>query len=587
MEEGSQSPQLIRFGAFEVDLRAGELRKHGLKIKLQEKPFQLLRTLLEQPGVVVMREELRQKLWSTDIFIEFEHSLNLAVNKLREALGDSAVSPRFVETLPRRGYRFIAPVECLSRASAQVRRSSKLTDSLAVLPFENESGDPTVEYLSDGIAEGIINILSKLSKLRVMANSAMFRYKGKAIDAQSVGRELNVRAVLTGKLLQRDDSLLIRTELVDVANGWHLWGEQYKRKVKDIFGVQEEIAKEICENLRLRLTRDEKKRLKRRDTENTEAYQLYLRGRYCWGRRTAEGFNKGIEYFQQAIEKDPNYGLAYAGLADCYNMLGAFGFGALPPQEYMPRARAAAMRALEIDPDLGEAHASLAVAKFYYDRDWAGTESEFRRAIQLNPSYAIARHYYALYLAAMGRHDEAIAEIKRAQALDPLSLSISATVGRILYFARQYDQAIEQLHKTLEMDPNFFLAHSYLGWVYRQQEMYEEAIAELEKALEVSGGHPGVLSPLGHTYALAGKRAEAQKILEHLTELSKRIYVPSSLIAGVYIGLGEREVMFKWGERACDERSGLVVYNNVEPMLDSLRPDPRFQDHLRRIGFQP
>jgi TolB-like protein/Tfp pilus assembly protein PilF len=471
------------------------------------------------------------------------------------------------------------------RAVPRAPRSPKAIDSIAVLPFENASADPNTEYLSDGITESLISSLSHLPKLRVMARSTVFRYKGQVLDAQKVGRDLNVRTVLTGRVVQRGDALIIGTELVDVENGWRLWGEQYNRKLADILAIQEEVANEISGKLRLSLTGEEKKRLSKRQTQNAAAYQDYLKGRYYWNKRTAKAVKKGIEYFQQAIEKDPSYPLAYAGLADSYNILGFYGFAA--PRNAFPKAKAAALKALEIDPALSEAHASLAYANFYYDWDWLGAGREFKRSIELNPSYATAHTFYANYLMAVGRHQEALAELEKAQELDPLSLITNAGIAWAFYFARQYDQATEQCRKTLEMDPNFVVAHAWLGQTYLQKGVFHEAFKEFQTAIELSEGSPFYVAMLGHAYAVAGDIPEAQKLVDQLKTQSVEAYVSSYSIAEVYAGLGDRDKAFEWLQKAYEERSRALVFLRVEPSLDPLRPDPRFQDLLRRVGLPP
>jgi len=397
MKSGSQNEEILRFDAYELNVRAGELYKNGRKIRLQVLPLRILAILLELRGQVVTRDELRERLWSPDTFVDFGHSLNTAIRKLRRALNDEAEKPRFIETLPRRGYRFVGS----AAENLPALRSRKPFDSIAVLPFENASADPDTEYLSDGITESIIGNLSHLPTLRVMARSTVFRYKGQLADPQKVGNELNVRTVLTGRVVQRGDSLTIGTELVDVANGWRLWGEQYRGKLADLLAVQEEIADEISKTLRLSLTGEERKRLSKRPTRDAQAYQDYLRGRFYWNKRTADGVKKSIEYFEKAIEKDPGYPLAYAGLADSYNILGFYAYAA--PRDAYPKAKAAALRALEIDEALTEAQASLADVKLHYDWDWSGAEKEFNRVVKRNPAYAIGHLIYGDLLIAMGR----------------------------------------------------------------------------------------------------------------------------------------------------------------------------------------
>ena len=461
--------------------------------------------------------------------------------------------------------------------------TGRTIDSLAVLPFLNASGDPNTEYLSDGIAESIIYSTSQLPDLKVMPRSSVFRYKGKEVDPQTVGRELGVSAVMTGRVIQRGDDLSISAELIDLRDNRVLWGQKYTRKIGDILAVQEEIASEISEKLRIRLTTEEKKQLAKRYTENAEAYQLYLKGRYYWNKRTADGYQKAIDHFQQAIEKDPNYALAYTGLADSYMLFGRF--GVVPPRESMPKAKAAAIRALEIDDELAEAHTSLGYIKKEYDWDFVGAEAELKRAIQLNPNYPTAHFWYALYLAeTFGRHDEALAKIERAQELEPLSLIMSTDHGMILYLARRYDQAIEQFRKTLEMDPNFFRAHLWLGRAYVQKGMYKEAVEEFQRARQLDD-KPLVLAGLGHAFAASGRRGDAQKVLSELSQLSKRMYVDSYYVAAIHAALGDREQAFQSLEKAYDDRSSWLSRIKVDPVFDSLHSDPRFTNLVQRIGL--
>ncbi|MEK6322774.1 MAG: protein kinase [Acidobacteriota bacterium] len=466
---------------------------------------------------------------------------------------------------------------------ARRARSRKVIDSLAILPLINAGGDPDTEYLSDGITESIINSLSQLPNLRVMARSTVFRYKGKDVDPQSVGQELGVRAALTGRVLQRGDLLIIKAELVDTDDGSHLWGEQYNRKLLDIFTIEEEISREISDKLRLKLSGAEKKQLTKRHTENSHAYQLYLKGRFYWNKRTEDGLKKGIDYFQRAIENDPSYALAYAGLADSYNIL--VSYSALAPKDAFPMAKAAAIRALELDDKLAEAHTSLAFVKFGYDWDWAESELGFKQAIQLNPGYAFAHNFYAVILAALGRFDEAFAQIKKAHELDPLSLPINTNLGWLLHLARRFDEAIEQYLKAIELDEGFGLAHRRLGQTYEQMQMYSEAVAEFQKAVALSGEDLELLSARGHFYAMLGERDKANQVLEQLNALAQRRYVPAYLIARVYLGFGDNDRVFEWLEKACEERYGYLAYLNVEPLFDSVRSDPRFDEIVRRVGL--
>ena len=577
----NNSGLILRFGTFEADLRTRELRKGGVRIKLHGQPFEVLALLLERPGSVVPREELRKRLWPTDTFVDFDHGVNTAINRLREALGDSADTPRFIETLPRRGYRFVAPV------IGAVPCAGETVKSLAILPLENASGDPSAEYLSDGITEAVINTLSQLPQLHVMARSTVFRYKGSAADPQAIGRDLNVSTVLTGRVVLRSDILSIHVELVDVTEGWQLWGEQYNRKLADIFTVQEEIATAISDKLRLKLTGEEKKRLTKRYTHNTEAYQLYLKGRYFWNKRTEEGIKKGIEYFSEAIQSDPDYAQAYSGLADSYIILGLSGFGGALPKEAMPRAREAAAKALEIDESLAEAHASLGTVTFYYDRNWQEAERAFNRSIELNPGYAIARQWYGEYLAAMARLEEAIAELKHAKELDPLSFIINAILALILFFARQYKLAVEQSHRTLEINRNFWPALHVLGISYEQMGAFSQAIASLERGAMVSRRNGMMLGALGHAYGTAGRRDEAQEVLVKLEALAQDRYISPLNPALVHASLGANDIALAELEKAFEDRYWYLVFCRVDPRFDPLRSDPRFQDLLRRVGLPP
>jgi len=460
-------------------------------------------------------------------------------------------------------------------------------DSLAVLPFVNGSGDPNTEYLSDGITESLINSLSQLPKLEVKSRDSAFHYKGKDPDAETVGRELGVRAVFKGRVTQVGDNLAISAELIDARNNDHIWGEQYSRKASDIFALQGDIAREITTALRMRLTGDDEKRMAKSYTANPEAYQDYLKGRYWWNKRNEDGFNKGREYFQQAIDRDPTYALAYSGLADCYSLLAEYGY--VSPKESYPRAKEAAQKALEVDDTLAEGHASLAWVKTFYDWDRSGGEKEFQRAIELNPGYATAHFWHSLALGSMGRSEEAIAEQKRALELDPLSLIINRVLALDFYNARHYDQAVEQEKLTLEMDPNFAFVHMQLGQSYLQKSMYKEGIAEMEKELVVSPRHPYALSGLGYAYALAVQRDDAQKMLDQLNAISEQKYVPAISSVGVYVGLAEKEKAFEWLGKAYEDRSIGNSFSTIkmDPIYDPLRSDPRFAALLRRMNLQP
>jgi eukaryotic-like serine/threonine-protein kinase len=471
----------------------------------------------------------------------------------------------------------------LQAAAGRPHRVSKTIHSLAVLPFENASGESENEYLSDGITGSLINTMATVPKLRVMAQSTVFRYKGRKIDPQAIGRELNVRAVLTGRIMHVGTSLRIGTELVDVATGSQLWGAQYNRKPDDIFMVQDEISAEISGKLRLQLTRAEKKRLTKHHTENAEAYRLYLQGRHHWNRWTEEGFYKAINYFQQAVENDPSYALAYAGVADSYVLLGWNSY--LPPKEVFPKGKAAATTALQLDPNLPEAHASLAALLWLHDWRWDEAQAEFRRSLALDPAYPTANHWYAEYLMTMGKHAEVVSRMKKGQELDPLSLIINVAVGWALYHARRYDEAIEQLRRTTELDPNYPVTYWILGLLLRKTACHELAMTEGEKGVKLSSGSPLMRAALAHTFAAAGRTSEAVQMLDELAELATHRYVAPYFFAGIHTGLGDTDRAIEYLEKAYEEHSHWLIYLHMDPSMDSLRDIPRFQNLLRRVGL--
>jgi len=460
----------------------------------------------------------------------------------------------------------------------------KAIESLAVLPFANESAEPDTEYLSDGIAESLINSLSRLPRLTVMSRDAAFHYKGRAVSAQEVGRDLKVQAVLKGRVLKRGDNLSISAELIDVRNNSHFWGEQYNQKLADVLAVQEEIAKQISEKLRLALTGEEQQRLAKRPTENMEAYQLYLKGRFYASKYTAEGFTKGIEFLNQAIALDPTYALAYAGLAATYyDASGTY----LNPNDAMPNVKAAAERALALDETLAEAHTSLGQFEAQYKWNWKEAEKEYKRALELNPNSSSTHLYYGYYLGEQGRLDDAIAQITRARELDPLTPYTSSTLAFYYYLARRPDEALAQLQKLIDMDPNFAVGHYTLGLAYEQKGMYEQALAAFNQARLLDPENPYPLALLGHLYAVSGKRGEAQKIIDELKARSKQRHVDPMFMARIYAGLGEKDLAFEWLEKAYQVRSEEILILKVTPHFDNLHSDPRFAALLRRVGLEP
>ncbi len=462
----------------------------------------------------------------------------------------------------------------------------KAIDSIAILPFTNASGDSNTEYLSDGITESLINTISQFPNFKVIARNSVFRYKGRDVDPRAVGRELGVEAVLTGRIVQRGDNLSVSAELVDTRDDRHIWGEQYNSKLVGLEAVQEEISREISDKLRLRFTGEEKKRLGKRYTENSEAYESYLKGRYFWRKFTASDMQKSVGHFNHAIEKDPNYALAYAGLAASY-ALGSLGGGSLSPNEGMPKARSAATKALEMDDSLSEAHMALALVRTFYDWDWAGADRDFKRAIELNPNDAEAHHFYSHYLIAVSRTEESLTESKRALEVDPLSPDLVWHLGWHYFYAREYDKAIEQTEKTFELDPNSAQALLVLGLAYEQKGMFSQSIAEFQKIRVLAPRSPFGLADLAHVYAVSGKKDEAVNILTQLRELSKHRFISSSYFALVYAGLGEKDQAFASLDEAYKEHSFDISKWKPEPRYDNLRSDPRFQDLVRRVGLLP
>jgi TolB-like protein/DNA-binding winged helix-turn-helix (wHTH) protein/Tfp pilus assembly protein PilF len=634
--ESSASGRIFRFGAFEFHVQARELRKHGFRIKLAGQPISVLAMLLERPGDVVTREDLQARLWPAGTYVDFEHSVNAAVKRLRQALGDSADSPRYVETLARNGYRFIAPlserVDNLAEPAGKKQAEKPPTDaqaentgrgrrllrfprvvagvflviviagfiivrlrenrpahkgfgpirSLAVLPLANLSGDPDEEFFVDGMADALRQHLELISTLRIISRTSSTYYQGSSKPLPEIARQLNADAVVDGSVLRSGKRVRINVELIQTASDTRVWGGTYERDLKDIFALQAEVAQKIADEIQATLSPPGRARLARRHAPDPDAYLAYSRGRFFWNKRTELDLKRAIGYFQQAIGKDPNYALAYDGLADCWLPLGWYAY--MAPSETFPYAKAAVTKALALDDSLAEAHTSLAFVILYYDRDWANAEREFRRAIELNPNYANGRHWYAEFLSLVGRHEEAIAESERARELDPLSNIINTWVGSRYFFARQYDKAIEQYRNAVEMDPGFVPVHLVLGHALEQKHMYQEAIAELEKAVSLSGGSPVYIASLAHADGVAGRRDEAKKLFDELRNLSKRRYVSSYDLAIASLGIGQTDQAFTLLARAVEERSPRVAFLGVDPRFDSLRGDARFKKLMIQIG---
>ena len=464
------------------------------------------------------------------------------------------------------------------------RVSVHKVESIAVLPFENLSNNPDAEYLSEGISEALINSLTELQQLRVIARSTAFHYKSKDVDPRRIGRELQVATVLTGRVRQRQDALNVQVDLVDVNTGAQLWGAGYDRNISDVIAVKQAIAREVTEKLKLKLSGEEQRRLVKRDSTNAEAYQFYLRGRYFWNKRTPDGIKRAFEQFQQAIERDPNFALGYVGLADSYTALTFYNFAA--PHETMPKAKESAIKALQLDDTVAEAHASLAHVLMNYYWDWSTAEKEFKRSMELKPDYATAHQWYAVhYLTATGRLEEALQEMKKALELEPASLVMNTFMGVTLYYAGRYDEAIEQCRRTIEMDPNFAVAHWHLGLAYEQKQVFDAAIEEFQRAISLSGGSPLMRAALGHAYAQSQKTYEANKVLNELNELSKQQYVSPLEIAAIYVALGDNEKAFQYLDEAYADHSFHIVNLKVSPRFKAVSFNPRFQDLARRVGF--
>jgi TolB-like protein/DNA-binding winged helix-turn-helix (wHTH) protein/Flp pilus assembly protein TadD len=640
MQENQQRDGRLRFGVFDVDVRAGELRKHGLRVRLQEQPFQILAMLLEHPGQVVTREELQKKLWPADTFVDFDHGLNKAVNKIRDALGDSAESPRFVETVARRGYRFLAEVKAADAAPGQSphvapppvpaaetrdrpdlavtpaatkNRAPSLAwkmavfvplalivfftgwklysrnypatviHSLAVLPLESLSNDASQDYFADGMTDELISDLGQLSALRVISRTSVMGYKHAHKPLPQIARELNVDAIVEGTVLRSGDRVRITAQLIDATADKHLWSQSYEGELKDTLALQNQVARAIADQIRIKLNPQEQAALKIARVVNPEAYESYLKGRYFWNKRTPDSLKVALAYFNQAIDEDPNYAQAYSGLADTYALLGDWQYAVMTPKEAFPRAKAAAIKALELDSTLSEAHNSLAFCFDAFDWDLESAGKEFQRSIELNPGYATAHHWYAWHLSLLGRFDEALEEMRKAKNLDPLSLIINADLAELLVIAHFYDESIVQSRATIEMDPNFALAHNQLAQAYLQKHMNVEAIAELQKAVELSGGSPTCVANLARAYAASGKTSEAVKLLGDLKNHSNRGYSDASEVAVVYAALGDKDQAMHWLEIGYEERFNPGVL--LRPGFNPLRSDQRFQDLLRRIGF--
>ena len=635
--QASNPTRHLRFGVFEVDLRTGELTKRGLRVRLQDQPFQVLATLLEKPGELVTREELRRRIWPSTV-VDFDHGLNKAISKIREALGDSAENSRFIETIGRRGYRFLADVAVFDSSDKQLKtapealtlpgdagpngftqigslktrsppslawllgfglalvlgaaflgflfprdHSSPKIRSLAVLPLENLSGDASQDYFAEGMTDDLITQLGQISALRVISRTSVMTYKSVRKALPEVARELNVEAVVEGTVLRSGDRVRISAQLIQVPADKQLWAQIYEGDLSDTLALQNRVARAIVEQIEATLNQQERAALEKSNTVNPDAYEAYLKGRYFWNKRTGEGLQKAMDYFNRAIDKDPNYPQAYVGLADTYALAGDWEYGILSAQDAFSRAKAAATHALKLDDNLGEAHTSLAFAFDLYDWDWEAAENHYKRAIALNPGYATAHHWYAWHLMVMGRTAEGIAELRKAQSLDPLSLIISADLADALCIAHRYEESVQQSRKTLDMDPNFAVAHYQLGQAFQQMHMQSASIAELQKAVELSRGNTAFESNLAYAYAVSGRKEEAIRIAKDLESEQGRSSVADSNIAMIYVGLGNNDQAMIWLNKAYQARFNPSIL--LRPAFDPLRSNPGFQNLLSRIGL--
>ena len=582
--------KVYEFNGFRLEGSQRRLLYNGQPVALKPKILDLLIYLVEMRGQLVVKDDLMREIWP-DAIVE-ENNITVSMSILRKTLGDR-IDQQFIETVPRRGYRFVADVTEVPLDLTAVRGSGPLTlstavvqeeliDSLAVIPMESPGDDPNVEYLSDGITESIINMLSRIPKLRVLACSTVFRFKRKNVDPQEVGVQLNVRAVMMIRVLRLGEKLIIRSELVKVSDGSQLWGEQYNRTPSDILAIQDEIAKAITENLKFTLSSHDQVRLTEKATANIEAYNLYLRGRYFWNKYSKEWVMKAIDAFKEAILIDSHYALAYCGMADAYFRLSNVYF---PPAEVLPKAKDAALKAVEIDENLAEAHSSLGLVKVYYDHDWVGAEIELRKALKLNPQLLSAHQRLGSYLTFMGRYEESIRYYESALQFDPFSLQVNMNLATTYFLRGEYERSLRLSAKTIELEPNYMPIHFLMGCNYIELNRLSEAIEEFQVIYKLDEEAYLALGFMGYAHALAGQRAEAETLLNILEEISQRKYVSPYSMLVIHLALGPRDRVFEILEQLYEERNDWLVWLKVSPELKGLRDDHRFKNLLRRIGF--
>jgi TolB-like protein/DNA-binding winged helix-turn-helix (wHTH) protein len=628
MQQADSSPNRLRFGVFEADLRNGELTKEGKRLRLQEQPFRLLALLLERPGELVTREEVRQRLWPQTI-VDFDHGLNKAISKVRDALGDSAEKPRFIETVARRGYRFLADVAIVRNGRPEpaigagaiadevlalpkkrlhglpwttvgivlavllalavswlfysTRYSGPAIRSLAVLPLANLSNDRSQDYFADGMTDELITHLGQISALRVISRTSVMPYKGAQKPLAQIARDLNVQAVVEGSIFRAGDRVRISVQLIRVPADQHLWAQSYEGDLRDALALQSQVAQAIADQIRVTVSREERAALKKSKSVDPAAYDAYLKGRYYWNKRTADGLTQAIAYFKSSIAADSSYAQAYSGLADAYALAGDWKFGLLAPAEAFPQAKAAANEALALDDSLAEAHTSLAFVLDLYYWDWDSAQKEYTLAIGLNPGYANAHHWYAWHLFVVGRNAEALFEMRRAESLDPLSLVNRADVADALCVARLFDDAVLQSRRTLALDPSFGIGHFQLGQALVQEHQYDEAIAEFQKAIELSGHLAAFDANLANAYAISGRKAEALAILKDLEARSSLNPAVDANVALIYVGLGDTDGAMTWLNKAYDARFNPSIL--LRPAFDPLRSSAQFQQLRRRVGL--
>jgi TolB-like protein/DNA-binding winged helix-turn-helix (wHTH) protein len=637
MADTARPAPLYRFGAFELDVKTGELKKHGIRVRLQEQPRRVLQLLLENPREVVTREELQKHLWSTDIFVDFDRSLNRAIVRLRQSLGDDSEAPSYIETVPRRGYRFLIQVETVAKINGQTTRRTESVPtaldplsppsapprrarfvilivivvvvavtlaaaasllpgpiaslvswrqrprirSVAVLPLKNLSGDPAQDYFADGITDDITTDLARITSLRVVSATTSRKYRETGNSLQQIARELNVDAVVEGSVARSGSRIRVNAQLIDAHNDAHVWAQIFERDAGEILEIQDSIALEVANQVHANLSREERESFDVLKTVVPDSYDAYLRGRSELGKQKQEALRRSLEYFQRSIALDRLYAPAYSGMADAYSLLA--NYGGMPPNEAFPRAKSAALKALDLDHTLAEGHTSLAYVRHHFDWDWAGAEEEYKQSIQLDPSNAITHLRYAELLSNEGRHDEAIREVRLAHELAPRSLVVQSNIGRLLYYARRYDEAIPELKAILGEDSKRVYARIYLALCYEQKQTYSEALSEFQQVAAAFNGQEGI--GIARLYASLGKAEDARRVLSVHEQPPPDGVQDWFYIAGVYAQLGDKDRAFLWLERAYENHDFFLTFVKVDPQMDPLRSDPRFKDILTRIGL--